>query len=166
MIAEDLLPERISGGIDDTDRSGCWIWQRSVNGSGYARANWNGRQVSVHRVTYELLRGPIPDGLQLDHLCRVRHCVNPWHCEPVTNRENSLRSTAPGGPGENFRKTHCPRGHEYSPENTYYRKGRLRECLACRRIIYYERHRATETVRKRNKYWAGKTSLKPEEPRA
>jgi len=73
--------------------------------------------VRAHRYSFERYRGFIPDGLQLDHLCRNRCCVNPWHLDPVTNRTNSIRSSCTFV-GANVRKTHCPNGHAYSFENT------------------------------------------------
>lgn len=81
----------------------------------------------AHRAVYMLVKGKIPTGKQLDHLCRIRHCVNPWHCEPVTALVNTHR----GNGNQNKKKTHCLRGHEFTPENTYefYKGERLcREC--------------------------------------
>lgn len=108
----------------------CWLWKGPLQKHGYGAIG--GRL--AHRVAYELLKGPIPEGLQLDHLCRVRPCVNPEHLEPVTPKTNCLRGFGPGG--LNAQKTHCPRGHEYSDANTYVRTGRLpaRGCRACNRI--------------------------------
>jgi hypothetical protein len=120
-----------------TDRSGeCWLWTSSLNRYGYAEMKINGRSRMAHRVAYELLVGPIPDGLQLDHLCRVRYCVNPAHLEPVTSAENTRR-------GESFAatngsKTHCKRGHAFDDENTYLWRG-SRICKACR--VDYSRER-------------------------
>jgi hypothetical protein len=70
----------------------CWLWDGRLNRSGHARVHW--RRPVLHRELWELLVGPIPDGLVLDHLCRVRRCVNPLHLEPVTNRINTLRGEA------------------------------------------------------------------------
>ena len=98
------------------DKSGtCWKWQGSSS-QGYGSFSADGRTVRAHRYAYELTVGPIPHGLVLDHLCRVRSCVNPAHLEPVTNVENVLRGA--GWAGTNSRKTHCVHGHEYTPENT------------------------------------------------
>lgn len=89
----------------------CWLWAGST-GRGYALVQHDGKLRPVHRLLYELLRGPIPEGLQLDHLCRVRNCVNPYHLEPVTGRENLMRS--PIAPAAiNAAKTECPQGHPY-----------------------------------------------------
>lgn len=112
--------------------TGCWLWFRANKGSGYGTARVNGHTVQAHRLAYELIRGPIPDGLTIDHLCRTACCVNPDHMEPVTHRENTLRGI--GRTAQNARKTHCNRGHELSPENTYLQPGRPRErtCKTCR----------------------------------
>jgi hypothetical protein len=70
----------------------CWLWEGQLNRNGYARTHW--RELVVHRRLYEELVGPIPDRLLLDHLCRMRRCVNPLHMEPVTVRVNTLRGEA------------------------------------------------------------------------
>src|SRR5437763_12827689 len=74
------------------DAGGCWRWQRALNEGGYGLVGYGGKVARAHRVAYELFVGPIPLELELDHLCRVRRCVNPSHLEPVTRRENVLRS--------------------------------------------------------------------------
>ena len=72
--------------------NGCWLWQGAKNGKGYATHRVSKGKVSVvHKFYYELVKGPVPKGLVLDHLCRIKHCVNPDHLEPVTNQENVLR---------------------------------------------------------------------------
>ncbi|MFI1562215.1 HNH endonuclease [Streptomyces sp. NPDC020490] len=77
--------------VDKTAPGGCWVWTGSVESKGYGAPTINGAKRPAHRVAYEDLVGPIPEGLHLDHLCRVRRCVNPEHLEPVTSRENALR---------------------------------------------------------------------------
>ena len=90
----------------------CWSWLGARSQTGYGRFWVDGKTVKAHRWAYEHLVGPIPDGLTIDHLCRVRSCVNPAHLEPVSNRVNVLRGDAPAA--RNARKTHCVRGHEFT----------------------------------------------------
>jgi HNH endonuclease len=113
-------------------RTICWEWQRARQGDGYGHISVAKRLVRAHRLSYEIFRGPIPDGLTLDHLCRNRACVNPHHLEPVTCRENILRGESPFA--LRARKTHCPLGHEYTPANTYVSKRGGRDCRLCRAI--------------------------------
>lgn len=111
--------------------SQCWLWLGSLR-NGYGAVRVNGRLVRAHRLAFELIRGPIQDGLFLDHLCRVRCCVNPAHLEPVTLRTNNLRGN--GASGINARKTHCLRGHPLEGDHVYRRPDRTgRECRVCRR---------------------------------
>lgn len=115
----------------------CWLWTRAKNAYGYGvfqlvptYKGKGGKQVKAHRHAYELLVGPIPDGMQLDHLCRVRSCVNPDHLQPVDNRTNALRGQ--GFTAKNAKKTHCPQGHPYDEKNTYHApKTGWRQCRTC-----------------------------------
>lgn len=111
---------------------GCWIWVGTIASTGYGAFSIRDRFIYAHRFSYELAKGPIPDGLQIDHLCRQRLCVNPDHLEAVTPRENNLR--APGMGGLNAAKTHCPKGHPYDLTNTWFLKSgrQCRECSAAR----------------------------------
>lgn len=92
----------------------------------------------VHRLTYAAFREPIPDGLVIDHLCKVKNCCNPWHLEAVTQRENVLRGDTI--PARHASLTHCPRGHAYDEANTRVHKGK-RYCRACQRERWHERKR-------------------------
>ena len=116
--------------LDLCDISDCWRWQGQHNKNGYGAISIGRTFPFVHRVIWEELVGPIPEGLEIDHLCKVRDCVNPDHLEPVTHLENVRRSYGIGGWNRN--KTHCPRGHEYSEMNTYRNRG-WRTCRSCKR---------------------------------
>lgn len=113
------------------DKSGdCWLWTAAIANTGYGVTTYERKYALAHRVSYILSRGPIPEGLQLDHLCRVRACVNPAHLEPVTIRENLMRGHTLAA--ENAAKTHCKRGHEFNEANTYVQSdGKNRGCRAC-----------------------------------
>ena len=106
----------------------CWIWTGSKV-RGYGNIMFGGRVQRVHRVVYELLRGTIGQGLELDHLCRQHSCVNPEHLEPVTHRENVLRGNSPAA--IHARQTHCDHGHRLSESNTYRYDGGRRRCRTC-----------------------------------
>lgn len=124
---------------------GCWLWTGSLSGKGYGRFHSGGRRgrsLRAHRVAYELLVGPIPDGLQLDHVtawgCTSKACVNPAHLEPVTNRVNVLRGVGPTA--QNAAKTHCFRGHPFDDENTQVRRDGHRRCRECIRQSFIQRN--------------------------
>ena len=109
---------------------GCWNWLGALD-RGYGRfslvVDGRSRHLYAHGVSYEMARGPVPEGLQLDHLCRNRACVNPDHLEPVTRRENILRGEAPTAKAA--RRTECPEGHPYEPSP--WRRERI--CRICRK---------------------------------
>lgn len=114
---------------------GCWEWTGRHDLGGYGVV-WNkGKSRKVHRVVYRLVRGKVPEGLCLDHLCRVRHCANPDHLEPVTNQENIRRGRAGVHMSE---RTHCKSGHEFTEENTYWHEHKNghkhRMCRECGRL--------------------------------
>ena len=109
----------------------CWGWTACLNSNGYGMFKVAGRTVCAHRFAYELLVGPIPEGLVTDHLCRNRSCVNPGHLEPVTNAVNVLRGVSPQA--ANARKAACPQRHSYSGENLYLYPDGKRACRECKR---------------------------------
>lgn len=111
--------------------TGCWLWTASITSSGYGLIKHSGKLLTAHRLAYEWYITTIPDGKELDHLCRTPACVNPWHLEPVTHRENVLRGISPAALCA--KKTHCPAGHKYEGENLYVCKKGSRKCKACGR---------------------------------
>lgn len=129
----------------------CRLWTGPLTNAGYGRLTWvcdEGYLIrGAHRLAYHLFVAPVPADrlLSIDHLCRVRHCVNPAHLELVRQRENVMRSPIAVG-AINARKTHCAQGHPYNEENTYTytfktRATTVRVCRTCRRA-YYERRQA------------------------
>lgn len=127
-------------------KSECWEWTRYKARNGYGKIWFKGKTWYVHRLFYTICRGPIADGLELDHLCRNRWCCNPDHLEAVTRRENALRGV--GIPALNAAKTHCIRGHPYSSENTYTCPRNRRYCIACKRtyLIQWRAERKLKRV--------------------
>ncbi len=128
------LLARVMEFISPEPNSGCWLWTGQLTHQGYGRiigrVDGGPRKYhSAHRLVYRTLRGHIPDGLVLDHLCRIHSCVNPAHLEPVTCKENIRRGETALA---NLNKTHCPQGHPYSPENVYLHAGR--HCRICRHV--------------------------------
>lgn len=125
--------ERFWGFVDKSDA--CWLWTGSRDRRGYgAWTRPDKSKARAHRFAYELVVGPIPEELVLDHLCSVRACVNPEHLEPVTHKVNIQR-----GANRNREKTHCKRGHEFTPENTYMTSAGGRGCRACRAAYFKDR---------------------------
>lgn len=118
--------------------TGCWLWYGANSGDGYGRIRWNGKATGVHRVMYEIHRGAIPEGMEIDHLCRVRCCINPFHLEPVSKKENCLRGKSFSA--WNSRKTHCLKGHELSAENLCSHK--TKKFRRCCRICHNARNHA------------------------
>lgn len=127
-IAKHSIPE---------PNSGCWLWAGALDGKGYSLMYAQGKNRRAHRVSYEQQKGPIPDGLEIDHLCRTRCCVNPDHLEAVTHAENIRRGDYSGN-GKNrswyVPPTHCKRGHLLNGENLHVNRKGARVCITCRRM--------------------------------
>ena len=119
------LPDRIQQKIMPEPNTGCWLWTAACSHNGYGIVWADAKLKYAHRVVYENERGPIPKGLDLDHKCRVRSCVNPEHLEPVTRHENLRR-------GGVIQKTQCRHGHSLSADNLYVDPRGFRECRVCR----------------------------------
>lgn len=128
--------------------SGCWLWTGACGSEGHGQIYFNGKLHGAHAVSYEINVGPIPEGLEIDHLCRVRNCINPKHLEPVAHEENCRRGEAGQKTGAaHAAKTHCKNGHPFDSKNTYHVAGnykgrsfKTRHCRAC--------HKAVETIRR------------------
>lgn len=121
------------------DLGPCWVWQRAVTNGGYGLISIRNRTVVAYKWAYEHFVGPIPEGLEPDHLCRNRACVNyERHLELVTHRVNVLRSESPFA--HFARQTHCINGHEFTPENTFKRGANGRGCRECNRIRCREKY--------------------------
>jgi hypothetical protein len=140
----------------------CWEWTGPFHRGGYGRvpAGRRGASLQAHRLAYEYTNGPIPEGLQIDHLCRVRCCINPDHLEAVTPSINVQRSLAPAAASKRMKemrarqiaipRTHCPRGHELTAENVIIERQQrdgspVRKCRVCRRMSW-ARSRQKETT--------------------
>ena len=156
MAKELSLEDRIWAHIVPEPNTGCWFWSGSHNNSGYARINlkttksktgW--KTCYLHRVTYEMYVGPIPNGKQIDHLCRQRGCCNPEHLEAVTPQQNVARGLASAVNAAH--KTHCPYGHEYNDDNTYIDSKGWQHCNECRRQRDRKRDRSRDIERQRER---------------
>lgn len=125
----------------------CWQWTGAKNRNGYGNFLPDGRRTIdgqpvqrryklAHRYAYEQFVGPIPDGMEIDHLCKNPSCVNPKHLEAVSRYENIMRSDC--FTAVHAKKTHCPKGHPYSGDNLFFSKDGARQCRACSRARYHE----------------------------
>lgn len=123
----------VNSKVTRTSDEGCWIYTGQHDRYGYGKHRApGGVWVAPHRVAYEALVGPIPEGLVIDHLCRVRDCVNPDHLEPVTSRVNTMRGETIAA--HRAARTHCVSGHPFTDDNTHLRPNGTRQCIECRRL--------------------------------
>lgn len=130
------LENRFWDKVDKRGPDECWNWLASVLDTGYGQFALGKKcdgGISAHRMMYQLTKGDIPQGLVIDHLCRNRKCVNPNHLEAVTQRENLMRADCLAA--RQMRRTHCPQGHEYTPENTRMNGKNGRMCRECGRAL-------------------------------
>lgn len=136
-FGDPRLPARFWSKVEVDKETGCFVWTAYVQKDGYGQFNWGGAKLA-HRVAYSELVGPIPEGMEIDHVkargCTSRACVNPLHLEPVTHQENVDRGDLSQNGERNRVKTHCPVGHEYSEQNTRYRRNGERVCRECHRV--------------------------------
>lgn len=121
------------------DVGDCWEWTGTREEGGYGRFSERGVLIGAHRWVWEELVGPIPEDMTIDHMCRNPPCVNPDHLRLMPLADNVLIGYGP--PAQNARKTHCKRGHEFTPENTRIRSGGRRECRTCMRVQLREQKR-------------------------
>lgn len=138
QFLDPRLPDRFWEKCIPEPNSGCWLWiaAATYHDGGYGRFTIS-KAMRAHRVAYEALCAEIPPGLQLDHLCRTPCCVNPAHLEPVTNAQNARRGMVGIASGAKQRaKTHCPRGHAYSVDNTLIGTKGERVCRICKRAVH------------------------------
>jgi len=127
--------ERFLDKLCPEPNSGCWLWTGCTNGSGYGHFWYQSRMMAAHRFSYAHYRGAIPDGMLLDHLCRVRCCVNPWHLEVVAHQENCARGeSAKATKMRKAAQTHCKNGHPLSGDNLAFDWRGHRRCKTCHRI--------------------------------
>jgi hypothetical protein len=136
MMEKLDIKERLLSKIK-VDDNGCWLWTGFKGNSGYGNFEINNNKkdgrvtMKVHRLSYEIFKGPIPEGMLVCHTCDVRECCNPEHLWLGTQQQNIADMMAKGR-HHNSNVTHCPRGHEYSIENTYIRSNGNRICRTCK----------------------------------
>ena len=162
MVSENVIASRFWSKVA-LKQFGCYEWLAGKSDGGYGQFS-HGRTLFAHRFAYEDIKGPIPHGLTIDHLCRNRGCVNPDHLEPVTRGENVLRGE--GHAPTNAKKTHCQKGHEYTEENTYVNRNK-RYCMMCLALAkpgidrrYREKNRERLRVYFREHYAANRDAIR------
>lgn len=162
-VQPDLTPvEAFWARVERTGHGGCWVWTGGTS-NGYGHLKWGGRGMGAHRVAWEIAFGSIPDDREIDHRCHTsdcrlgvkcphRRCVNPSHLKPVSHAENMAPERSSLGAlarERNLAKTHCPHGHEYTPENTYISPKGARYCRECNRLAARVKSEDRVVVRKK-----------------
>lgn len=160
-LSDDKLLAKLQANTQIDAATGCHNWTAYIAHGGYGQICTGGRgqKERAHRVAYQLAKGPIPDGLVLDHLCRNRRCCNPDHLEAVTQQTNVLRGEGPAAIAAS--RTHCPQGHPYDDANSYIPTSGFRHCRACmaeRQKGHWARQSAGINARRRAKAAALKLS--------
>jgi hypothetical protein len=140
LLEKDTLMQRFNEKWIPVPESGCWLWTGALGGDGYGAiySDRDRKKIKAHQAAYELYKGELTPGLNIDHLCRVHCCVNPNHLEEVTHVENMRRGIVWDF---NKKKTHCPKGHEYSGNNLYITTRGHRACKTCMRLKGRESYR-------------------------
>lgn len=142
---QSYIMDRVSSMTTD----GCWLWRLTKDKDGYGEGCFQKRKRRAHRLSYEAFVGPIPAGMHIDHLCRVRDCVNPEHLEPVTPGVNIRR-----GRTGYTKRTHCKRGHAFSEHGRTDTTGRS-QCRICDRMRSardYEKNREVRKAKARDRH--------------
>lgn len=164
MAVSTTLDEQILKYVHPEPNTGCWIWGGPVINSGYGQVRYSGKKALAHRASYESARGTIPNGMVIDHLCRVRLCVNPDHLEVVTQSANVRRGLKGGSVKEDgsFACRKCGSVEFYGTACDASSDGIARECKSCaasRCAAYHERNKHKIRARKRAA-WAAKKAAK------
>lgn len=146
----DEQAERFWSRIEVNQPSGCWEWTAGTFTGGYGQFRIGDRTWQAHRIAYSTLIHPIPEGMVTDHLCRNPRCCNPDHLQIVTNTENTNRNYSP--PSQNRRKTHCHKGHPFTPDNLQHSSRGNRNCRTCRNERNL-RYKATARAKKRADFY-------------
>jgi hypothetical protein len=135
------LAERFFPKVERIPFSTCWLWNAAVNKEGYGeiKAEQGNKKYKAHRVAYELYKGPIPDGLVIDHICRNTSCVNPDHLRAITKVENTMIGF--GYMAKLARRDCCNHGHPFTAENTISKNGKRRKCRTCKNLNEMNRKR-------------------------